>query len=177
MGKQHCPCTDMPPKLTRKKEVGVTADHQISFSVLGSRTTRLSLGERPVLAPDSVASAPELTRCVPGSYCRACAHGRGTHGQFHAPHCTAGRCTDLNIIRGLHLKYKVVCQDIRSPTYARGSCDQATSACPKSAGKPTTAGFVERATSLKGCPSHRKTPSAPSRRAPRARGCGRRRPA
>ncbi len=38
-----------------------------------SRTTRLSLGVRPVLAPDSVASAPLLTMWLPGSCDSACA--------------------------------------------------------------------------------------------------------
>lgn len=46
--------------------------HQMSASVSGSRTTRLSLGVRPVLAPDSVASAPLDTRWLPGSYSSAC---------------------------------------------------------------------------------------------------------
>ncbi len=34
---------------------------------------RLSFGVRPVLAPDSVASAPEDTTWLPGSYISACA--------------------------------------------------------------------------------------------------------
>ena len=36
------------------------------------------LGERPVLAPDRVARAPEATMCVEGSYLRACSYNSGT---------------------------------------------------------------------------------------------------
>jgi hypothetical protein len=32
--------------------------HHTSFSVVGSRTTRLSFGERPVLSPERAANAP-----------------------------------------------------------------------------------------------------------------------
>lgn len=48
---------------------------QLTFSVSSSRTTRLSLGERPVFWPEVVARAPELTTCVPGSYLSACDGG------------------------------------------------------------------------------------------------------
>lgn len=39
---------------------------------------RSHLGERPVLAPDRVASAPEATMWVEGSYLRACSYSSGT---------------------------------------------------------------------------------------------------
>ena len=37
----------------------LTGPHQISFSELGSRTIRLSEGERPVFAPEYAERAPE----------------------------------------------------------------------------------------------------------------------
>ena len=43
---------------------------------------RAHLGERPVLAPDRVARAPEATMWVEGSYLRACSYSSGTlHGE------------------------------------------------------------------------------------------------
>ena len=46
--------------------------HQSSFSVALSLTTRLSLGDRPVLAPESVANAPLEVINDPFSYLIAC---------------------------------------------------------------------------------------------------------
>jgi hypothetical protein len=48
--------------------------HQSSLSVTSSLTTRLSLGERPVLAPESVANAPLDVTKDPFSYLIACSY-------------------------------------------------------------------------------------------------------
>jgi len=48
-----------------------TGPHQMSFSELGSCTTRLSDGERPVLAPEYADRAPEDVIAEPVSYTRA----------------------------------------------------------------------------------------------------------
>lgn len=45
----------------------LTGPHQISFSDVGSLTTRLSEGERPVLAPEYAVKAPEDVMAVPVS--------------------------------------------------------------------------------------------------------------
>jgi hypothetical protein len=54
--------------------------HQTLASDSASRTTRLSLGVRPVLAPDSVASAPLDTKWLPGSYASACRGHKHVNG-------------------------------------------------------------------------------------------------
>ena len=56
----------------RERVVSTHFPHQSSFSVTSSLTTRLSLGERPVLAPDSVANAPVEVMNDPFSYLIAC---------------------------------------------------------------------------------------------------------
>lgn len=48
--------------------------HQRSASVTSSFTTRLSLGDRPVLAPESVAKAPVAVMKDPFSYFIACSY-------------------------------------------------------------------------------------------------------
>ena len=48
--------------------------HQSSSSVVSSLTTRLSLGDRPVFAPDRVAKAPLAVINVPFSYLIACSY-------------------------------------------------------------------------------------------------------
>lgn len=48
--------------------------HQSSFSVVSSLTTRLSLGARPVFAPESVAKAPLDVMNDPCSYFMACSY-------------------------------------------------------------------------------------------------------
>lgn len=46
--------------------------HQRSFSVVSSLTTLLSLGDRPVFAPERVANAPVDVMNDPFSYFIAC---------------------------------------------------------------------------------------------------------
>ena len=46
----------------------LTGPHQISFSDVGSFTTLLSKGDRPVLAPEYAVSAPDDVMAVPVSY-------------------------------------------------------------------------------------------------------------
>ena len=48
--------------------------HQSSLSVFSSLTTRLSFGDRPVLAPERVASAPTEVKNEPFSYLMACSY-------------------------------------------------------------------------------------------------------
>ena len=48
--------------------------HHRSCSVVSSRTTRLSLGDRPVLAPERVARAPLDVMKEPCSYLIACSY-------------------------------------------------------------------------------------------------------
>lgn len=48
--------------------------HQSSSAIVSSLTTRLSLGERPVFAPDKVASAPVDVMNEPFSYFIACSY-------------------------------------------------------------------------------------------------------
>lgn len=48
--------------------------HQSSCAEASSLTMRLSLGDRPVLAPDSVASAPVDVMNDPFSYLIACSY-------------------------------------------------------------------------------------------------------
>lgn len=55
-----------------KDKKGTYFPHQRSSSVVSSLTTRLSLGERPVFAPERVASAPVDVMNDPFSYFMAC---------------------------------------------------------------------------------------------------------
>lgn len=48
-----------------------TGPHQISLSELGSRTIRLSRGERPVFAPEKAVKAPVDVMAEPVSYTSA----------------------------------------------------------------------------------------------------------
>ena len=57
--------------------------HQSSCAAASSLTTRLSLGERPVLAPDSVASAPVDVMNEPFSYLIACSYSSVFVFVFH----------------------------------------------------------------------------------------------
>ena len=54
--------------------------HHKSFSEESSRTTRLSLGDRPVLAPERVASAPVEVTNDPLSYLIACSYSSASFG-------------------------------------------------------------------------------------------------
>lgn len=49
----------------------LTGPHQISFSDVGSLTTRLSSGDRPVFLPEYAVRAPVDVMAVPDSYTRA----------------------------------------------------------------------------------------------------------
>lgn len=55
--------------------------HQSSFAVVSSLTTRLSLGDRPVLAPESVAKAPLDVMNEPFSFWIACSYS-STKGRW-----------------------------------------------------------------------------------------------
>lgn len=56
--------------------------HQSSSVVVSSLTTRLSLGERPVLAPDRVAKAPLDVINDPCSYFMACSYNSVTNTEI-----------------------------------------------------------------------------------------------
>ena len=49
----------------------LTGPHHTLASDVGSATTRLSFGDRPVLAPERTASAPVLVSDEPFSFCSA----------------------------------------------------------------------------------------------------------
>jgi hypothetical protein len=63
--------------------LGEPLPHQSSCAAASSLTTRLSLGERPVLAPDSVASAPVDVMNEPFSYLIACSYSSVFVFVFH----------------------------------------------------------------------------------------------
>lgn len=52
----------------------------MSFSDVGSLTTRLSKGERPVLLPEYAVRAPVDDMAEPGSYTNASSYSAGTDG-------------------------------------------------------------------------------------------------
>lgn len=58
---------------------GTYFPHQSSDAVVSSLTTRLSLGDRPVLAPDNVANAPFDVTNDPFSYFIACSYSSANH--------------------------------------------------------------------------------------------------
>ena len=58
---------------------GTYFPHQSSDAVVSSLTTRLSLGDRPVLAPDNVANAPVDVTNDPFSYFIACSYNSANH--------------------------------------------------------------------------------------------------
>jgi hypothetical protein len=57
-----------------RADKALTCPHHSSCAATLSLTTRLSLGDRPVLAPDSVASAPVDVMNEPFSYSIACSY-------------------------------------------------------------------------------------------------------
>ena len=69
-GPQHG-CTRQLKVLTSGVMALLTGPHQTSFSEPGSRTIRLSCGERPVFAPEYAVRAPVEVMAEPVSYTRA----------------------------------------------------------------------------------------------------------